>query len=406
MSRTSQLVRVAAWSVAMGAVIGCSSSESSPTTPLVNSIFSSYVSLGNSITAGFQSGGINDSTQRQSYAVLLAKQMGTSFAIPSVNGGDGCRLTVNFVTKAQNTSPASGIPCIRNLSSILVTPNNVAVPGAASADPTNNSTPESNGLTVLFLGTDTQVTAALDAKPTFISIWIGSNDALPSATAGLPSASTPEATFEANYNAMIGQLVAGAPTAKGILIGAVNGANAPVLFPSSALQSASFLASLSQMAGKTITLDNSCTPTDGSLISLQIISDIASGLRPAVVSCTGGSPTAFDDVLTVAEQAQVATIVGGYNAFIQTKAASLGWAYWDPNPLLVSLKAQGLIPATPALTSPTAPFGAYVTLDGIHPSAATHVLIANALIDAINAKYGTTLAHTQCPRSPVTPSNL
>ena len=47
-------------------------------------IFSSYVALGNSITAGYQSGGINDSTQRLSYAVLLAKQMGTRFAYPSL----------------------------------------------------------------------------------------------------------------------------------------------------------------------------------------------------------------------------------------------------------------------------------------------------------------------------------
>ena len=34
------------------------------------------------IKAGYQSGGINDSTQKQSYAVLLAKQMHTRFAYP------------------------------------------------------------------------------------------------------------------------------------------------------------------------------------------------------------------------------------------------------------------------------------------------------------------------------------
>jgi len=35
-------------------------------------MFQRYVAMGNSITAGFQSGGINDSTQRRSYAVLVA----------------------------------------------------------------------------------------------------------------------------------------------------------------------------------------------------------------------------------------------------------------------------------------------------------------------------------------------
>ena len=41
----------------------------------VDPLFDRYVSMGNSITAGFQSGGINDSTQQQSYAVLLAQAM-------------------------------------------------------------------------------------------------------------------------------------------------------------------------------------------------------------------------------------------------------------------------------------------------------------------------------------------
>ena len=41
----------------------------------VDPLFARYVSMGNSITAGFQSGGINDSTQQQSYAVVLAKAM-------------------------------------------------------------------------------------------------------------------------------------------------------------------------------------------------------------------------------------------------------------------------------------------------------------------------------------------
>ena len=38
-------------------------------------MFVRYVSLGNSLTAGFQSGGINDSTQRQAYPVLVATAM-------------------------------------------------------------------------------------------------------------------------------------------------------------------------------------------------------------------------------------------------------------------------------------------------------------------------------------------
>ena len=48
-----------------------------------------YVALGNSITAGYQSGGINDSTQRRSYAKLIADAAGTRYAYASL-AGRGC----------------------------------------------------------------------------------------------------------------------------------------------------------------------------------------------------------------------------------------------------------------------------------------------------------------------------
>src|ERR1044072_7039858 len=48
----------------------------------VDPMFARYVSMGNSITAGFQSAGILDSTQNQSYAVLRSKAMHGPFYVP------------------------------------------------------------------------------------------------------------------------------------------------------------------------------------------------------------------------------------------------------------------------------------------------------------------------------------
>src|SRR5437868_12037877 len=63
-------------------------------------LFNSYVAIGNSITAGYQSGGIIDSSQRRSYAFLLAQSMGTRFAYPSI-AGRGCPpLVTSFLTQA------------------------------------------------------------------------------------------------------------------------------------------------------------------------------------------------------------------------------------------------------------------------------------------------------------------
>src|SRR5882762_6489191 len=64
----------------------------SPLPPLYTggALFKRYVAMGNSITAGIQSGGINDSTQKQSYAVLVAAAMGGDpFYYPSLNA-PGC----------------------------------------------------------------------------------------------------------------------------------------------------------------------------------------------------------------------------------------------------------------------------------------------------------------------------
>src|SRR5438477_9432697 len=78
-------------SLAAGLVLaaaGCSNDDliTSPVPPYKGgAMFQRYVSLGNSITAGFQAGGINDSTQKQSYAVKLSVAMeGDPFYRPSL----------------------------------------------------------------------------------------------------------------------------------------------------------------------------------------------------------------------------------------------------------------------------------------------------------------------------------
>ena len=99
--------------------------------------------------------------------------------------------------------------------------------------------------------------------------------------------------------------------------------------------------------------------------------------------------------LDEAEQAAVTDTVTQYNALIQAEADTLGWAYVDPNPALVALKEGGQIPLFPDLTQPSAAFGAYFTLDGVHPSGTAHIALVNLIIDAVNAKYGTNISHAQ-----------
>src|SRR5689334_24037141 len=109
MYRLTHLARVGA-AAALCAAAACSSTRDvlGVNPPASGEIFQSYVAIGNSITAGYQSGGINDSTQKRSYAVLLAAQMGTRFAYPSL-AMPGCPPPVaNFVTQARAVTSTSG----------------------------------------------------------------------------------------------------------------------------------------------------------------------------------------------------------------------------------------------------------------------------------------------------------
>ncbi|MGH7753271.1 MAG: G-D-S-L family lipolytic protein, partial [Gemmatimonadales bacterium] len=88
---------------------------------------------------------------------------------------------------------------------------------------------------------------------------------------------------------------------------------------------------------------------------------------------------------------KLATTVDAYNTFIAAQAASRNWAYLNPNGALDSLRLLGgtTFRAFPLLGQACTanPFGTAFSCDAVHPSAATHRLIANYLRVAINAKY-------------------
>lgn len=409
MLRLTNLTRV----TALGAVVAlaaCSDNTKllGPSTPVGGDIFKSYVAIGNSITAGYQSGGINDSTQRQSYAFLLAGKMGTQYHYAAL-ANPGCPPPIaNTQTGARVGGPTAPACALRIGSSVTDILNNVAVPGARVLDPTSSSTVASNALTTFILGGKSQVQRALDAHPTFVSIWIGNNDVLEAAASGIivplagvsPGIVSTQAQFQTSYDAMIQQLVASEPNIKGVLIGVVQVAGIPLLQSGALIfSSAAIQAGINQAAGQPVTIHSNCNGS-ASLVSVpQLIPLIRSGAHPPLISCQPGvvPGTLVGDlfVLDATEQATLAAAVTGYNNYISTKAAAIGFAYYDPNVLLAAKRATGEIPPFPNLASPTQTFGTFVTLDGIHPSATAHIAIANELIGVINTKYGTTVKLVQ-----------
>ena len=384
-----------------------------PTLGAGGATFASYVALGNSITAGYQSSGINDSTQRHSYAKLVAQQAGTRYAYASLAGRGCAPPIVNFQTQARFTlpgfPPSTSTTCdLRNASTVNAILNNVAVPNASSYDPTSSSTVFSNPLTTFILGGKSQVSKALDADPTFVSVWIGNNDILSAVLTGTPTQPansalgsygvTPPATFKTNYAKMIDSLVAGAPGLKGVLIGVVNGMNAPLAFPGAALLNPTFKAGFDQYVGRSVPVAANCA-TANSLVSFGLVSFLRAQTTVPAISCSPTASPAVGDyfIIDTTEQRVATATVNEYNAYIHAKADSVGFGYIDPNPLLVALKGTGGISTVPNLASATQPFGACISLDGVHPSSQGHVLLANAVIDAANTKYSLSIPKLPVP---------
>lgn len=432
----SFLRRPASWGLfalafALPFLVGCDDDTlTSPRESAQNEIFDRYVSIGNSITAGFQANGISATTQNQSYAVLLADQMQTPFSVPELND-PGCPPPVANIITGQSTAPGAPPCALRDLPAPLVI-NNVAVPGAKTLDVlTNNATGSSaNALTQFILGDKTQIETAIAANPTFVSIWIGNNDVLGAALQGNTNLITSQSTFEQQYTDIVDSLEA-AGVENGALVSVANVAFVPNLSPGPA-----YLAAENQINGFGQQLAANDGDPETNWGSFDVLDTCAPGqpgaatrvpfaygfgqlfqqaLRGQDVQIDCAPSTAAAPLLTGPELGQVTSAVSGYNDFIQQLADERGWAYVDVNPALGALYAAGantpmdpsddLVPKFPqADLDPSTPtFGAFFSEDGVHPSAATHRVVTNLFVESINEEYGTSLETIEAPSVP-TPS--
>jgi phospholipase/lecithinase/hemolysin len=410
----------AALLLALPLLAGCHDNEplNAPDLSSSNGLMARYVSMGNSITAGYQSAGINDSTQQRSYAVLFANRANAPFFVPSLQGRGCAPPLVNNVTKVRVGGDTSSTTCDLRANQQLFYVSNVAVPGATSFSPTDNLSAfaNSNALTTFILGGRTQVQAMMDAKPTFVSVWIGNNDVLgaltSSADPGNPALVTPLPVFEANYTAILDSIQA--TGAKAILISVAD----VTLIPYTSMGAVYWCLRTGVCPGvpaaafpPNFGVNINCAP--GAAVAGQkgdsILVPWTVGV-PKIAAAAQGAPAgipqttlncATDPVVSPSEYANMHAAVVGYNAFIQSEAATRGMAYLDGNVILAAAKAAGDIPLFPDLSglatlSPItfqktgAPAATSLfSLDGVHPSTLAHQLIADSVASAVNQFFGT-----------------
>ena len=373
--------------------------------------FTTFVAIGDSYGAGIESGSLNLNHQPFSWPAVIARQAGaTDFQQPLVTfPGIGSELQlVDVIHFPPTITPASGTATPINLN--LARPyNNLSVPGANVTDVitlTGKEPPTSTARLFgqfILRGLGTEVQQAIVQKPTFIAIWIGGNDALGAVLSGTPAALTPVDTFRTSYNAMLDQLIAGAPSA-GMVVGNIPNnvlalpylstvkpylidpaTQLPVVGPNG--QKIFFVADL---GGGTIgQLDAN------SLVLLPASAKIATGFGiPAALAMIPpfnqlpnvGKPLADTDVLTSTEAGVIKQRVDDFNVVIQQAAAARDIPVADEKGLFDRVAAG--LNVGPIQLNGSFITGGFFSLDGFHLTDMGYTLFADEFIKAINRGYG------------------
>jgi lysophospholipase L1-like esterase len=387
------------------------------TGPAGGDAFARYVAIGTSVSMGTMGDGVLYSTQQGSWVSQLARAAGVGFRQPLVSGaptgpspfsGGGCNAPL--VAPLQFARRLGGRPvitlpadtsCSPLLPGITLPTNNVALDGALAYDALN-VTPESASVrrvgraggklyARVLAPRQTQVSAMLAQRPTFVSVELGVNEVL-GAQGGLVLPGTtvvPLEAFRPTYDAIVDSVKKTGARALLVGIGLTDIAAFPAVRRASELaaDSAAFLRYNVALAPGCLGADRDNLVQLGFRIPLALAAAQVSGLlgQRFVFSCAN-VPGTRDGVLSPAEAAQVNALVGQLDAYIRARAVDNGYAYFELGALYATAK-QGVAFSLDRLLTSDEPYGPLISLDGVHPSRAGHTVLAGAAADAIRSTY-------------------
>ncbi|HEY8399903.1 MAG TPA: SGNH/GDSL hydrolase family protein, partial [Cytophagaceae bacterium] len=404
-----------------------------------NANFTTYVALGNSLTAGYTDGALYREGQINSFPNILAKQLDLvvdgNFAFKQPLMPDDLGLGIVSPTILVNkrvlqpTSDCKGVTSLSPVPAGVITNptpyissvyaqgpyHNLGVPGAKSfhllTPQFGNPAPNTgNPFYVRFAsdpGTSTVIGDALALNPTFFTLWIGNNDILNYAFAGGESDSiTPTTTFAGSIDAILGNL-SNTAMAEGAI------ANIPDLLSIPYFNTVPAFGLAITRQGQLDSLKGAYLLQGITNLSFTLganpfvieDADAPSGIRQIKstekvlltipqdsLKCAGwGSTKPIPDeyILDESEIAQINNAIESYNTTIQTLAAKYTIAFVDMRGVFEELKTgfsyDGLTLNTTFIT------GGAFSLDGIHFTPRGNAIIANKFIETINAYYGSNI---------------
>lgn len=353
--------------------------------------FTRYVAIGDSLTAGFSYGGLVREIQVNSYPALIFRQgSGTAagFEQPLV-GQPGLPplLTLRSLAPLVIAPKAAqaGPPLNLNLPRPY---NNLAVPGADSRDVVATV---SGGLHDLVLrGQGTQLQQAVFLSPTFAVVWVGNNDVLGAALAGVvidDVTLTTTARFDADFRLLIGALAA-----RGVRMAIANLPDVTSIpyvttIPPVVVNPATQQPVL--VGGNPVPLigpNGLLTPND--FVLLPAAAELAKGIGiPALIPGGSGQPLPDNLVLSASEVATIRGRTAALNGIIQSAANQANAALVDINGEFSDIVANGVHIGGVELTTAFLT-GGFFSYDGVHPTPFGYAFLANRFIAAINDRFG------------------
>ena len=390
--------RLAFTSLALAVLATAACSDDDGPGPNHRRDLANYVAIGTSVSMGWQSDGVLFSSQEQAWTKQLAEAAGVTFRQPLI-ASPGCKPPLlaplsTFKRIDQTSVATASTVCAPLVGTVTLPTNDLAVENATATEGLN-ATPETatqgrGPVTSRVLPPGkTQITTMRSMAPTFVSVEFGGNEVLPAQVGVLaPNVTyTPFATFQASYAKIIDSVKA--TNAKAVLVGLPTDIRQ---FPT-IRTGAEISAQRAAFAASNVTVNANCDASVNFIfVRGKVITAVATGaqramagLGPYDLSCAD-EPNAQDYVLTPADVTFINNLLAQMNAEILAKATANDYAHFSLEVLYATSK-DGVPFNLQSYLGSTTPYGPKISLDGVHPSAEGHRILANAAITAINARY-------------------
>lgn len=416
------------WALALSAVAAVSLTACEPDSatnpgPEGQEDFARYAAIGTSLSMGVTNGdnAVVYFYQQHSWPSLLARQAGnTGFTQPLMRS-PGCfppiiaplALGRNLRGQSIATTDTSCAGLLPGIAAPTATSsfNNVALSGALTTYALN-ITPEiaaqgglgaeaSNSSAVfrrkayplVLPPGKSQVTAAMMQNPTFVSIELGANEVLGGPTSGViaPGVNVvPPQFWQPEYDKVIDSIET---TGAKVMLVTVPRVSSIIGMRTGAelhADSANFKNRFN------VTVLSSCKDNTNLIFTPRLVPGTiafaaANPTVPVGISCLNNpsaTVTQPDYALTPADVATLNAFVDAMNEHIASVAETNGWALLDANAVLAEIVSGKPTYSVVRQMTCVIPYGPFIGLDGVHPTSAGYVKVANAAIAEVNGHYG------------------